>query len=114
MDSIAELTEDMYSGLNILPLKCCLQLNSALFAHSVLSKLRLSQTVCQLNKEVHTHSTKTANKIDTKQYKSTKYGVNGAFNSICQAYNSLPSSVTSHLTPKTLKKAAANYFFNVK
>lgn len=46
-----------YSGLNILPLKLCFQLNSAMFPHSVTNGLRLSQTAFKLNKEVHTHST---------------------------------------------------------
>lgn len=104
-------TEELYQNLNILPLHTEIQLSSSIFAYSVINGLKMSQTIFQLHGQVQSNVvTKNTQKIHTKHYKSTKYGINGTYNFICKAYNSLPTSIISKSRFSNFKEAASEFF----
>jgi len=82
-------TDRIYQVSKILRIRELANYVAAGFGFSILHGFMKSQTIFVRNLTVHSHGTRSISKLYLRPFKTTKYGKNGVYNQICQAYNSL-------------------------
>ncbi|KAE8747081.1 hypothetical protein FOCC_FOCC006219 [Frankliniella occidentalis] len=84
---------DLYSGLNIMPIRNLINQSSATFAYLVINQKRISQTKFNHNYEVHSYSTRNNDKLRPNISNLTRYGTLAVKSNCVRINNSLPESV---------------------
>jgi len=105
------LTDDVYSQTGFLNFTKLGIFSTAVFGYSVVNGYWLSQTRFIINTEIHKY-TRQANQLHSQQIYSSKYGIQGVYNNICQIYNSLPDEVVDSQTPYHFKRKLKEWLRN--
>ena len=97
-------TSDVCSStclLNYSKLSC---LSAAYFGFATIKGYWHSQTIFVLNTKHHQYPTKMTSRIHYRKFVSTKYGLKGVYNKICQYYNKIPDNILDSSSLLMFKK----------
>ncbi|KAE8738427.1 hypothetical protein FOCC_FOCC016091 [Frankliniella occidentalis] len=94
---------DLYSSLDIMPIRNLINQSSATFAYRIINKKRNSQTKFHFNHEFHSHNTRNNDKLRPSISNSTRYGLLSVKSSSIQNYNNLPEDTRTETKTSKFK-----------
>ncbi|KAK3915233.1 putative RNA-directed DNA polymerase from transposon BS [Frankliniella fusca] len=105
-------TTQLYKPLGFLPLAKLHEKTLMTTGFAIYNEFWRCQTIFARNFSVHSHNTRSCNLLHTQSFKSSKYGIRSIYNSIVQAFNSIPQEYSNCNNMKSFKTAINKFILS--
>ncbi|KAK3922301.1 putative RNA-directed DNA polymerase from transposon BS [Frankliniella fusca] len=105
-------TTQLYKPLGFLPLAKLHEKTLMTTGFAIYNEFWRCQTIFARNISVHSHNTRSCNLLHTQSFKSSKYGIRSIYNSIVQAFNSIPQEYSNCNNMKSFKTAINKFILS--